>query len=230
MAYQVTLEQMMQFATSVDKALIIQLTDSINETANRFQVDQSPRRIRYFVSQAFYETEGFTFWSENLNYTTAERLCEVWPSHFTMDMPAVLGGVLGQVKGYAPDYVKNPQKLANFVYANRNGNGDLASGDGWAFRGRGGFHLTGRGNYAAYDSDVYGDGHIVAAPDLVAQPKDAMLSAGWFWNKNQLNAQADLDAFTETTHRINGATGQQLTTLVQQRLVVLNKANKIFVW
>lgn len=226
MTYQVTTQQLSRFAPNVDPKIVQPLTDSINATLVKYSIDQTPRRIRYFVSQASYETQGFTYWSENLNYTTPERLCAVWPSRFTMNqLVCTANGPF-----FACDYINDPQKLANLTYANRNGNGDVASGDGWAFRGRGGFHLTGRGNYAAYSSDVYGDSHIVAAPDLVAQPKDAMLSAGWFWQKNGLNAQADADAFTETTHRINGATGQALADLVKQRLVVLNQANKIFTW
>jgi putative chitinase len=226
MTYQVTRDQLAKFAPHVSSSAIPLLTDSINAALSKYKIDQATRRIRYFISQASFETQGFTLWSENLNYTTAERLCAVWPSRFTMNQ------LVCTAKGpfYACDYVNNPQALANLTYANRNGNGDVASGDGWNFRGRGGFNLTGRGNYADYDSDLYGDGHIVSAPDLVAQPKDAMLSAGWFWNKNGLNSQADADAFTETTHRINGAVGQALADLVKLRLVVLGQANQIFTW
>lgn len=226
MSYQVASRQVQQFAPSLSSTVVDQLVAAVNATMARFGIDQSPRRVRYFMAQSSYETQGFTYWSENLNYTTPERLVQVWPSRFTMNqMVCTAAGPY-----YACDYVNNPQNLANLTYANRNGNGDYHSGDGWTFRGRGGFHLTGRGNYAAYDSDVYGDGHIVAAPDLVSQPTDAMLSAGWFWNKNGLNAQADTDSFTNTTHIINGATGQALTDLVKLRLVVLNKANQIFTW
>jgi len=194
------------------------LTDAINATMARFQIDQEPRRVRYFVAQSLYETQGFTFWSENLNYTTPERLVTVWPSRFTMD-PTHTN------YAYAPDYINNPQKLANLVYANRNGNGDADSGDGWAFRGHGGFHLTFRNNYAAYDKSVYGDGHIVANPELVGQPTDAFLSAGWFWDINGLNAHADADEFTVTTNIINGS-----TSTVPLRLPVLNAVNACLQW
>ncbi len=226
MSYQVTSAQLTQFAPSLTAGAASDLAVAVNAAMARFGIDQSPRRVRYFMAQSSYETQGYTSWSEDLNYTTASRLCEVWPSRFTLNQfeCTASGPYL------ATDYTNNPQKLANLTYANRDGNGDAASGDGWNFRGRGAFQLTGRGNYAAYDSAVYGDGHIVAAPDLVAQPTDAMLSAGWFWSKNGLNAQADADAYTNTTHIINGATGDALTQLVQLRLVVLNKANQIFTW
>lgn len=223
--FAITSAQLNRFVV-LPASTIESLVAAINATMARFQIDQAPRRVRYFVAQAAFETQNFTYWSENLNYTTPERLVAVWPSRFTMNQNVCTAN--GPY--YACDYINNPQGLANLTYANRNGNGDVASGDGWAFRGRGGFHLTGRGNYAAYSSAIYGDQRIVAAPDVVAQPIDAMLSAGWFWNKNGLNAQADADAYTETTHRINGATGQALADLVKLRLVTLNKANQVFQW
>jgi putative chitinase len=126
---------------------------------------------------------------------------------------------------YAPDYIKNPQKLGNLVYANRNGNGDVASGDGYLFRGRGAFHLTGRVNYTNYSKAVYGDLHIVSNPDLVLSMADAFMSAGWFWNNNGFNALADSDSFTEVTRIINGS-----TKTVPERIPVLNKANAILRW
>lgn len=236
MGFQVTEQQLKQLTSgSLNRPSdddLSQLAVAINATASRFRIDEQQRRVRYFVAQSYYETQGFTFWSERLVYTTPERLVTVWPTRFTMDRAKVgthavnkNGQPYAQALSYAPDYVNNAQKLSNLVYANRFGNGDEASGDGWEYRGRGGFHLTFRGNYAAYDQDVYGDGHIVSNPDLVAQPTDAMLSAGWFWNKNNLNAQADKDAFTYTTQIINGS-----TDTVPQRLQVLNRVNNIFKW
>jgi putative chitinase len=182
-----------------------------------YGISASPRRVRYFLAQSCFETQTFTHWAENLTYTTPERLCTVWPSRFSMTPMGT--------KAYAPDYVCNAQKLANLVYANRGGNGDVTSGDGFNFRGRGGFHLTFRNNYAAYSNARYGDDRIVQNPDLVAQPADAMMSAGWFWSTNQLNDLADADAFTRVTEKINGS-----DATVPQRLPVLNKANSIFTW
>jgi len=127
---------------------------------------------------------------------------------------------------YAPDFVNAPEKLANLVYAAREGNGDVASGDGFAYRGRGGFNLTFHNNYAAASKYLYNDpSTYLNNPDLVAAPKDAMLSAGWFWQSNNLNALADTDSFTQVTKIINGS-----TVTVPQRMPLLNQANAIFTW
>lgn len=215
MAYVVNASQIASLTPKVSNAQAI--ADAINATADFYGISSSPRRVRYFVAQSCFETLNFSFWSENLMYTTPERLCAVWPSRFSMT--PVAG------KALASDYVSNPQKLANFVYAGRGGNGDAASGDGFAFRGRGAFHLTFRGNYAAYSKARYGDDRIVKNPDLVAQPADAFMSAGWFWSTNGLSALADADQFTKATQVINGS-----TATVPQRLVTLNQVNKIFNW
>lgn len=216
MGYIVTAVQISQLNSQLSNPQ--SLADAINATTSRFGIDQQPRRVRYFVAQSFYETLNYTSWTENLNYTTPQRLVAVWPSRFTMDPTHT-------AYAYAPDYINNPQKLANLVYANRNGNGSVASGDGWNFRGRGAFHLTGLSNYSTYSQDVYGDSHIVDNPDLVAAPDDAFLSAGWFWNNNNMNPLADADAFTQATQVINGS-----TSTVPLRLPVLNKVNAIFQW
>lgn len=218
MSFQINTNQLSQFVPTLATSAVQALTDAINATAAKNGIDQSPRRLRYFVAQSAFETQNFTFWSENLVYTTAQRLCVVWPTRFTMNPN-------DSTKAYAPNYTNNPQKLANNVYANREGNGNEASGDGFRFRGRGGFHLTFKNNYAAYSLAQYGDDRIVFNPDQVAAPTDAMASAGWFWNDNGLSALADTDSFTRVTEVINGS-----ADTVPQRLPVLNRANSIFTW
>jgi putative chitinase len=213
MAYTVTAEQIASLAPSVKGSDA--LADAINATAAYYHISDSALRMRYFIAQSCFETLNYSFWSENLMYTTPERLCAVWPSRFSMQ------NVAG--KAYAPDYTGSPSKLANLVYANRGGNGNEASGDGFAFRGRGAFHLTFRSNYAAYSKARYGDDRIVQNPDLVASPQDAFMSAGWFWSTNNLSALADSDSYTKVTQVINGS-----TATVPQRLVTLNKVNSIF--
>jgi putative chitinase len=193
------------------------LAAAINATAQYYGISDTQLRMRYFIAQSCFETQNFSFWSENLFYTTPDRLCAVWPSRFTMTQ--------GSTLAYAPDYTANPAKLANLVYANRYGNGDASSGDGSAFRGRGAFHLTFRSNYAAYSQARYGDDRIVQNPDLVAQPMDAFMSAGWFWQANNLSPLADADQYTKATQVINGS-----TVTVPQRLVTLNQVNAIFKW
>lgn len=157
-------------------------------------------------------------------YTTPQVLVNEWPSRFTMD-PA------HTAYAYAPDYVNNPQKLANLVYANRYGNGGPETNDGWNYRGQGGIHLTFHDNFAQCSQALFGDPKVLLSnPSSLQQYANGMLAAGWFWDTRALNAQADADAFTKSTQIINGAQGPALTDLVTKRLVTLNAVNTILQW
>lgn len=195
------------------------LAQAINDAAQTSGINQSLRRMRYFVTQTLFESARYTQWSENLYYSDPARLVAVWPSRFTCDKNACTA-----VKAWAPEYVRNPQKLGSFVYANRNGNGSPETGDGFAFRGRGAIQLTGKINYSNYSQHKYKDNRIVINPDLVAAPEDAFGSSAWFWTENNLNALADSDSFTECTRRINGS-----IQTVPERLKVLNQVNSVLV-
>jgi putative chitinase len=207
-------EQFRQLSPSLDVTQASDLAVAFNETISTFGLE-SPRSIRYFIAQACFETQGFTKFVENLYYTNPQRLVDVWPSRFSMTQ--------GGNKAYAPDYVKNPAKLANLVYSNRNGNSDFNSGDGYRYRGRGAFHLTGLRNYADASQSIYNDDRLVENPDLVANYMDGLLTAGWFWTSNRLTQLADQDAFTQVTRIINGS-----AATVKDRLPVLGAVNDIF--
>jgi putative chitinase len=216
--YQISSTQFSAFAVHAI-GNVNELVNSINQTMARFSIDQSVRRVRYFMAQTAFETENFTSWSEDLVYSTAERIVEVWPSRFSLNE-----NVPG--KEYAPDFVNAPERLANLVYANRGGNGNEASEDGYVYRGRGALDLTFLNNYSAASTYLYNDKSIyLNNPDLVAAPKDAFLSAGWFWASNKLNDLADSDSFSRVTEVINGS-----AATVSARLQVLDKANTIFTW
>lgn len=218
MSYQISVEQLSAFAPHV-VGNAVQITNSVNQTMVKFGIDKSERRVRYFMAQTAFETSNFTSWEEDLVYTTPERLVEVWPSRF-----ALQENIPG--KEYAPDFVNAPERLANLVYANRDGNGTEGSEDGWVYRGRGGLNLTFLNNYKAASIYLYNDDQVyLNNPDLVAAPKDAFLSAGWFWATNKLNELADNDSFSKATEVINGS-----TVTVSQRLQTLNKANAVFMW
>lgn len=168
------------------------------------------QRLSSFLAQAGYESAQFTCLVENLTYTSAAQLMRVWPKRF-LDKAATL------------PYVSNPEKLANYVYSNRLGNGDEASGDGYRFRGRGVLQLTGRSNYAGATVALGVD--LIAAPDSLTQPSIAAMSAAWFWSNNGLNALADdctdytdVEDFSEITRRINGG-----TVGIKERLALLNQ-------
>ena len=163
--------------------------DAINETFDRFDIS-TPERQACFLGQCAHESGGFTALKENLNYS-AEGLTKVWPKRFpSLDV--------------AQSYHRNPEKIANKVYADRMGNGNEASGDGFKYRGRGLIQLTGKDNYRACGEALGVD--LVEEPDLVSTPQYAALSAGWFWDKNKLNQFADANDMTGLTKRINGGT------------------------
>lgn len=151
----------------------------------------TPEKKAAFIAQCCIESANFTRLEENLTYTTPERLMKVWPSRFKTIQQAL-------------PYTRNAKALANLVYANRNGNGDETSGDGWKYRGRGLFQLTGRANYKAA-SEGSGMGPVyVHKPELVAEPDDACLTACWFWRSRGCNELMAQDKFDDTTRLING--------------------------
>jgi putative chitinase len=147
-------------------------------------------RVAAFVAQACHESLGFTRLEEQLYYRSPERIREVFK----------------RLRGLGMDELaklaKNPEGLANRAYANVNGNGDVASGDGWKYRGRGLFQLTGRANYMAAGDALAHDykGH----PELVALPIDAAMTAAWYWAAAGCNPLADSAQIDAITRAING--------------------------
>jgi len=155
------------------------------ETFEKYDIS-TPKRQAYFIGQCMHESGGFKQLKENLNYS-ARGLMATWPSRFP-DMDT------------AEKYERNPEKIANKVYAGRMGNTE--DGDGAKYIGRGLIQLTGKENYANCGNAIGVD--LVANPDLLSTPKYAALSAGWFWNRKGLNALADADDIDTITKRING--------------------------
>jgi putative chitinase len=149
----------------------------------------TPRRVAAFVAQCAHESGGFRFLTENLNYR-AESLVKTWPRYFNASN--------------ANSYARNPQRIANRAYADRMGNGNEASGDGWRFCGRGLIQLTGRSNYQAFADSIETD--INDIPDYLATFEGAVQSACWFFETNNLNKWADLGDILTLTKKINGGT------------------------
>ena len=166
--------------------------DSIPEVASKFGIN-TPLRVAHFLAQCGHESGGFRVTQENLNYS-AKGLNGIFRKYFPTEAAAAA-------------YARNPQKIANKVYANRMANGSEASGDGYKFRGRGYIQLTGRDNYTQFGKAIGVD--IPSNPDLVSS-KYALASAAWFWSKNGLNKLADNGAsdtaVTSITKRVNGGT------------------------
>ncbi len=149
-----------------------------------------PLCVAHFMAQTAHESAGYSQLSENLNYS-ASALSSLFAKYFVgMDVNS---------------YARQPEKIANRIYANRMGNGDEQSGDGWAYRGRGIIQLTGKANYQAFSQDWGVD--VVSQPDLVAtDPVLAVASGCWYWQKRNINAAAQADDLTKVTQLINGGT------------------------
>lgn len=153
--------------------------DALNEAMGRFDIDTRDR-VAAFLAQVAHEcgvsalTTGVRL-AENLNYS-AKALMATWPTRFP-------------TMAIATKYARQPERIANLVYANRLGNGDEASGDGWRFRGRGLLQITGRSNYRAAGAALGLD--LEAHPQLLEQPLPAALAAAHFWKAAGLNELAD---------------------------------------
>jgi len=163
--------------------------DAMNEVFPKYDIN-TPQRIAAFIAQCGHESGGWRTFSENLNYSAKA-------------LDAVFGKYFVRAGRDANDYARQPEKIANIVYAGRMDNGDTDSGDGWRYRGRGPIQLTGKANYSAFSADM--DVDAVDDPDQVSEDKEiALMSAIWFWNKNGLNKYADSGDIKTMTKRING--------------------------
>lgn len=155
----------------------------------KYQIN-TKNRIAGFMSQCGHESSDFKNTLENLNYSW-QRLRQVFPKYFPTDASA-----------QAVD--RKSEAIANIVYANRLGNGNTASGDGWKFRGHGLIQLTGRSNITNFGSSIgmNADQAVV----YCETPKGALESACWYWKTNNLNRFCDADDILGLTKAINGGT------------------------
>lgn len=164
--------------------------DELLEVVIKYKIN-SPSRMAHFIAQCAHESGNFQDTEENLNYSR-EALLRVFAKYFR-NCPNI------------EPYVHNPVLIANRVYANRMGNGDEESGDGWRYKGRGYIQLTGKENYRAFDIAV--SDNIMSIPQLVAT-RYPLLSAAWFWNDRKLNDIADQgiteDQVADITKKVNG--------------------------
>ena len=147
----------------------------------------TPRRAAMFLAQIAHESAEMNRLVENLNYSGA-GLLNTFPGHFS--------------EAEARTFAHRPEPIASRAYANRNGNGDEASGDGWRYRGRGLIQVTGKRNYT--DCAKALDLDLVAQPESLETPEAAARSAAWFWRKQKLNAFADEGDLEGCTRKING--------------------------
>jgi putative chitinase len=163
-----------------------QWTAPLQSACERYHIN-TPLRVAAFLAQVGVESARLTAVVENLNYS-ANGLLTTFPKYFNAVQAA--------------QYEHQPQRIANRVYAGRYGNGDEMSGDGWKFRGRSLIQITFRDNYASCGKAIALplDSH----PELLEQPCNAALAAGWFWDSRDLNKLADAGNFSGIVRGING--------------------------
>lgn len=182
----ITAETLNRFAPSIANA---EEHAAALESARAASSVSTPQRLCHFMGQVFVETAGFTAMEENLNYRNPQRL------------DAVFSAVRGLEDAKAL-IARGPQAIADRVYANRLGNGNEASGDGWRYRGSGYKQLTGRANYRAIGAIVGTD--LEGEPDLSRDPVHAARIAFAFWDANECSLLADAGNLERITEKING--------------------------
>ena len=156
----------------------------------KYDID-TPERVAGFMAQCGHESNNFRVLKENLNYS-ATALDKIFPKYFR------------RAGRDAQQYHRQPEKIANVIYANRMDNGDTASGDGYKFRGRGIIQLTGRYNYTQFAKSI--NTGLRATVEYLETKQGALESACWFWKTNNINKYCDSQDIVTMTKRINGGT------------------------
>lgn len=196
----ITEKQLEKLLPGNDK--IAEWTKALNAVLPKYGIT-SVERVAAFIAQTAHESGNYRRLVENLNYSAA-GLAKTWPSRFALrDMR---GNIL---KPYRPNELatrieRKPQEIANIAYANRMGNGDERSGDGWEYRGRGLIQLTGKDNYSRFANAI--GMKLADAVEYAGTFEGAVESACWFWKVNNLNVHADKKAMVSLTKAINGGT------------------------
>lgn len=182
----ITADALSRFATRIKQA---DVHAAALEKARQASSVNTPRRLCHFMGQVYVETAGFTVLEENLRYKDPQRLDMIFSAvKGTADAQALIA--LG------------PEAIANRVYANRLGNGDEASGDGWRYRGSGYKQLTGRSNYRTIGGIIKLD--IESNPELVREPETSARVAFAFWDASGCSPLADAGDVEGITQKING--------------------------
>ncbi|NRB39366.1 MAG: LysM peptidoglycan-binding domain-containing protein [Pseudomonadales bacterium] len=203
-----SLDQLKKILNKAPAKTLETYLEGLNQTLKKYEIN-TPIRRAHFIAQVAHESGEFKYTAENLNYS-ASALQAVFGKYF----PSA---------DEAESYARQPERIANKVYANRMGNGDEASGDGWKYRGRGFIQLTGNDNYSAYNNDVDEKDDVIGNPELIENnPAMIVGTAGWYWNSRNINKAADADDVLKVTKLINGSTNG-----LEDRTKYLNKAKEV---
>ena len=200
-------------ALGVSPMLAAMYAPILDEACPLWEIDER-REVAGFLANCTHESDRFAQLSENLNYS-AQGLANTWTRF------SVTGKRGGAPTPEAIGIARQPFMIANIAYANRMGNGDENSGDGWRFRGRGLIQVTGRANYEAL-AEAWGV-DCVNKPELLATPEGAVVSACWFWKSNGCNELAQAGDWLALRKRVNGGTVgiDEVNALIQRALEAL---------
>lgn len=186
---EITLQLLQAVCPKTKSSVLEKFVQPLNDVVEYYEIN-TPQRLAAFLAQTAHESGGFNAVKENLNYS-AKGLMTTFKKYFPNEE-------------LAKQYERQPQKIANRVYANRMGNGPEDSGDGHRFCGRGLIQLTGKQNYTRFASDL--GVSLAECVQYMETPAGAASSAGWFWDNNNLNQYCDSGDFVTLTKRINGGT------------------------
>jgi putative chitinase len=186
----ITLDVLKKLCPKTDTTMLSSFVDPLNTVAVQAQLNGNKNRMAAFLAQTSCESAYFSKTEENLNYS-AQGLVNTFSKKF----PTLVS---------AQAYAHQPERIANKVYANRLGNGDEASGDGWRYRGRGVIQLTGKQTYQQYADSIKKS--LADTVIYLGTAAGATDSAGWFWTLNKLNKYVDNNDFVGLTRHINSET------------------------
>ena len=165
------------------------MVENMNQLFDMYEIN-TPLRVAHFLAQAMHESGDFSINTENLNYS-AQGLLRVFPKYFPQPH-------------LAEQYARKPELIANRVYGGRMGNGPENTGDGWKYRGRGIFQLTGKDNYRRYGEQIGVD--LENDPELAHDACISLQIACQYWQDRNINLAADNNDIVAVTKKINGGT------------------------
>lgn len=201
----ITLEKLIRIAPRARNAPNADaLVEALNAAADKYGISNNPQRLRFWIANLAHESAEFTTLEENLNYRDPQRIATIFRSGFDLNRNKVADA---DEIALARNYVGQPEKLANRAYANRYGNGNEASGDGWKYRGSGLIMLTFKDNYTKASFELFNDARLAQSPELMRDNvtyQVPAMAAAHFWKSNGCNELADANQFGAACAKVQG--------------------------
>lgn len=185
---EITKDHLLTLNRTLDAARAALFAKVLTDACRTGEIDRNIRLCQ-FIGQVAVETGGFRALVESTNYKD----------------PLRLDALFRNVQG--PDHARRliaagPVAIGNTIYAGKNGNGDVASGDGYRFRGRGFLQVTGRANYRTIGKLI--GMPLEDQPELLGEPTSAAEAAATYWKVRKINVPADADDVGTVTLLVNG--------------------------